>query len=127
MEPMYSVSYYLEFQKQLAASKGSSRKPLVDLPADQELNSLRAGQALVDVGAIDQAEMKPSGCGNSSTPLDIHNVLVEASEKMNFDWPHSLPIERIKAGLTEIGLAFLLLAGLVTFGLACLLSPTFLT
>lgn len=65
MEPMYSVSYYVEFQRQLAASKGSSQKPLVDVPADQQLNSLRAGQALVGLGAIDQAEMKPPGGGNS--------------------------------------------------------------
>jgi hypothetical protein len=45
-------------------------------------------------------------------------VDVPASEKMNFDWPDSLPIERIKAGLTEIALAFVFFAGLVTFGLA---------
>ena len=49
MEPVYYVSYYLESQKQLAASKGSSQKPLLDVPADQELNSLRPGQALVGV------------------------------------------------------------------------------
>jgi len=73
MEPMHSVSYYLEFQKQLSTSKGSSRKQVVDVPA---------------------------------------------SEKMNFDWPDSLPIERMKAGLTEIALAFVFFAGLVTFGLA---------
>jgi hypothetical protein len=73
MDPMHSVSYYLEFQKQLSPSKGSSRKPVVDVPA---------------------------------------------SEKMNFDWPDSLPIERVKAGLTEIALAFVFFAGLVTFGLA---------
>ena len=30
MEPMHSVSYYLEFQKRLSFSKGSSRKPLVE-------------------------------------------------------------------------------------------------
>jgi hypothetical protein len=40
MEPVYYVSYYLELQKQLAASKGSSQKPLREVPADQELNSL---------------------------------------------------------------------------------------
>ena len=114
MEPMYYVSY-LELQKQLAASKGSSQKPLREVPADQELNSLRPGQALVGVGAIDQAERKPSGTGNSLTPIAIHDVLAEASEKVNFDWPHSLPIERIKAGLTEIAVAILLFAGLVAF------------
>jgi hypothetical protein len=37
--PMHSVSYYLEFQKQLSISKGSSGKRLVDVPAEQELNS----------------------------------------------------------------------------------------
>jgi hypothetical protein len=41
--------------------------------------------------------------------------LADASEKVNFDWPHSLPIERIKAGLTEIAVAILLFAGLVAF------------
>jgi hypothetical protein len=115
MEPVYSISNCLEFQKQLSASKGSSQKPILDVPEDQELNSLRSCQAQVSVGATDQAEMKPSGGGNSLTPLDIHDVLVDASEEVNFDWPDSLAIERIKAGLIEIALAFLLFAGLVTF------------
>jgi hypothetical protein len=115
MEPVYSVSNYLEFQKQLSVSKGSSQKPILDVPEDQELNSLRSCQALVSVGATDQAEMKPSGGGNSLTPLDIHDVLVDASEEVNFDWPDSLPIERIKGGLAEIALALLLFAGLVAF------------
>jgi len=129
MDPLHSVSHYLEFQRQLAASKGSSRKPLVDVPADRQLNSLREGRAPVGLGAIDQAEMKPPGGGNSVTPLEICEVLAAASEKMNFERPDtdSLRVERIKAGLTEIAWAFLLLAGLATFGLACLLSPTFLT
>ena len=61
MEPMHSVSYDLEFQKQLPTSKGSSRKPLVDVPADE-------------------AKMKPP--------------------------------------VTEIALAFVFFAGLMTFGLA---------
>lgn len=125
MDPMHSVWYYLEIQKQLSASEGSSRKPLVDF--DQEMNSLRSGQALVGVEAAHQAEIKPPVGANSLTPLDIRDVLVAESEKMSFDWPDSLPIERIKAGLAEIALAFLLFAGLVTFGLACLLSPTLLT
>ena len=72
MEPVHSV-LYLKFQKHLSTSKGSSRKPLVDVPA---------------------------------------------SEKIKLDWPDSLPIERMKAGLTEIALAFVFFAGLVTFGLA---------
>jgi hypothetical protein len=41
---------------------------------------LRTGQALVDLGVIDQAEMKPPGGGNSVTPLEIREVLAAASE-----------------------------------------------
>jgi hypothetical protein len=117
MEPIHSVSNYLEFQKRLSTSKGSSRKPLVDVAAEQELT--RSGRARVGVGAIDEAKMKPPvGC-NSLSPLDIRDGSVDAPGKKNFDWPDSLPIERIRAGLTEIALAFVFLAGLVTFGLAC--------
>jgi hypothetical protein len=78
----------LELQKQLAASKGSSQKPLLDVPADQELNSLQPGQALVGLGAIDQAEMKPSGGGNPLTPLGVHEVLVEASAECTSQGNH---------------------------------------
>jgi hypothetical protein len=126
MEPMYGVGYYLEFQRRLAASK--SPKPLVDVPGDQQFNSLRASQALLGPGPIDQPEVKPPEGENSITPLGIGDVLAVASEEMNSERPDtdSLRVERIKAGLTEIALAILLIAGLLTFGLACLLSPTFL-
>jgi hypothetical protein len=112
---MTYVLYYLELQKQLAVSKGSSQKPLLDAPPDQEPNSLRPGQVLVGVGAIDQAETKPPGGGIRLKPFTIHDVLVEDREEMNFDCPHSLQIERIKTGLTEIALAVLLFGGLVAF------------
>ena len=123
---MYGVGYYLEFQRRLAASKAP--KPLVDVPEDQQFNSLRAGQAPLGPGAIDRSESKPPERDNSLTPLEIRDVLAVASEEMNSERPDtdSLRGERIRAGLTEIALAFLLIAGLVTFGLACLLSPTFL-
>jgi hypothetical protein len=70
MKPMHSVSYYLELRKPSFTSPGSSHKPLVHVPADQQLNPL-------------------------------------------------LPIERIKAGLTEIALAFVFVTGVMTFALAC--------
>ena len=110
---MTYVLYYLELQKQLAASKRSSQKPLLDAPRDQDLNSRRPGQVLVGVGAMDQAETKP--LGGTLKPITIHEVLVEDGEEMNFDWPRSPQIERIKTGLTEIALAVLLFVGLVAF------------
>jgi hypothetical protein len=50
---------------------------------------------------------------DSPTPYDLDRVLVEAAEEIEFDWPEFLPVERIKAGITEIALGFLLFAGLV--------------
>jgi hypothetical protein len=128
MEPMYIVSYYLQLQRRLVASKGSLPKRLVDLPAVQQLNSLQPGQALLGLGAIDQAEMKPPRGSNPVAPLEVRDILAVASEEVNFEQPDNGPlrIQRLKARLTEIAWAFLLIAGLVTFSLACLLSPTLL-
>jgi hypothetical protein len=108
MEPMYNVSYYLQLQRRLVAAQGSSPKPLVDVAADQQSSSLRTDQGLLR--------------------LEIRDILAVASEEMNFEPldANSRRIDRIKAKLTEMAWVFLLIAGLVTFSLACLLSPTLL-
>jgi len=49
---------------------------------------------------------------NSAQALD--GELFEVSE-ISFDWPQSLPVERIKAGLTEIALGLTMFAALVAF------------
>jgi hypothetical protein len=128
MEPMYNVSYYLQLQRRLVAAKGSSPKPLFDVAADQQSSPLRTDQDLLRRGTIDQAEMKLPGGTIPLTPLEIRDILAVASEEMNFETldANSRRIDRIKAKLTEIAWAFLLIAGLVTFSLACLLSPTLL-
>lgn len=53
--------------------------------------------------------------------------LVENSKEVNFQRPHAHPSKRIKVGATDIVLAILSLAALVTLGLAWFLYPTFLT
>ena len=40
---------------------------------------------------------------------------VKISEEMKFDWPEFLPVERIKAGITEITLGLMVFAALVVF------------
>ena len=40
---------------------------------------------------------------------------VEVSEEMKFDWPELRPVERIKAGITEIALGLMMFAALVVF------------
>ena len=44
---------------------------------------------------------------------DLDRALVEAAQEIEFDWSEFLPAERIKAGIMEIALGFLLFAGLV--------------
>jgi hypothetical protein len=48
-------------------------------------------------------------------------------EEMNFQGAHADPTKRIKVEATDIVLAILSFAALMTLGLACFLSPTFLT
>jgi hypothetical protein len=45
----------------------------------------------------------------------LHVELVEISEKTDFDWPEFLPVERIKAGITEIFLGLIAFAAMVAF------------
>ena len=40
---------------------------------------------------------------------------VKISKEMKFDWPEFLPVERIKAGITEIALGLMVFAALVVF------------
>ena len=49
---------------------------------------------------------------NSAQALD--GELFEVSE-ISFDWPQSLPVERIKAGLIQIALGLSMFAALVAF------------
>jgi len=53
--------------------------------------------------------------------------LVENPEEMNFQRPHAHPSKKNKVAATDIVLAILSFAALVTLGLAYFLSPTFLT
>jgi hypothetical protein len=80
MDPIYSVAYYLEFQRHFSAAKESWREPLVENP-----------------------------------------------KEMNFQRHHAKPSKRVKLGVTDIALAILSFAALVTLGLVCFLFPTFLT
>ena len=53
---------------------------------------------------------------------DFDRALIEAAEEMSFNWPELLPVEGIKAGITQIALASLLFAGLVVAGRFLFLS-----
>jgi hypothetical protein len=50
---------------------------------------------------------------NSADTFDLE--IVEITKEIKIDWPEFLPVERIKAGITELALGLILFAALVTF------------
>ena len=52
---------------------------------------------------------------DSQTSHDLDVALFQIAEGMKFDWPESLPAERIKAGLSEIALGIILFLALLAF------------
>ena len=52
---------------------------------------------------------------DSPTSHDLDVALFQVAEGMKFDWPESLPVERIKIGISEIALAFILFVALLAF------------
>jgi uncharacterized protein YjiS (DUF1127 family) len=69
-----------------------------------------------------QLESNAPDTGNQRGLLDLDKALVEAAGEMSFDWPESLPVERIKQGIAELALGSLLFAGVVALGSLFLLS-----
>jgi hypothetical protein len=52
---------------------------------------------------------------DSQTSHDLGVALFQVAEGIKFDWPGSLPIERIKTGISEIALGFILFLALLAF------------
>ena len=46
---------------------------------------------------------------------DLDLALFHIAEGMKFDWPESLPVERIKTGISEMALGCILLVALLAF------------
>jgi len=51
--------------------------------------------------------------GHRSPSNYLDRALVEAAEKLEFAWHDSLPVERIKAGITEMILGVLAFAAII--------------
>lgn len=94
MEPTQSILYFLEHRNRLRALDGSlPSNPAADISVDEEQESHQS----------------------SCVPLGSDEATIGPVTKGKFDRPDSLMAERIKAGLVEILLGFLLFAGLVAF------------
>ena len=130
MEPISSLSYYLELQKQMSYSmKRSSENCDEQLPGKPErlLPSVEEAQPAGDSASAELPASQSRGDGNLAAQIACQWALVEMAEETRFDWPEFLPVERIEAGLTEVALGVLLLAGLIAVESLFILSPTFLS
>ena len=52
---------------------------------------------------------------DSQTSHDLDLALFQIAEGIKFDWPESLPVERINTGISEIALACILFVALLAF------------
>ena len=79
------------------------------------LGGLSAARALSgrfrQVVILDRDDLPDVATPRPSVPLDV--ALFQVAEGMKFDWPESLPVERIKTGISEIALPFILFGALL--------------
>ena len=73
----------------------------------------RSAASEESVAEMDSPEAKSPGEEGTPEVSDLDRALLE---KMSFNWPEFLPVERIEAGIAQTALGLLLLAGLVAFG-----------
>jgi hypothetical protein len=91
---------------------------LVEEPYNADTNGPTIFQSREDRARIEmeKSSSRPDSLRpDSLVTHDLDRALVEAAEEIDIDWPESLPVERIKAGIMEIALGFLLCAGLAAF------------
>ena len=94
---MQSASPIVKYQKQTSVDMKASSQRGYSSVFDEEPERSRSMQ---------QATMS----------YDPHRLLLEAAEEMSFDLPEFQSVKRIKTGIREIALAFLILAGLAAIG-----------
>jgi hypothetical protein len=112
MEPVSSLLYYLEFQKQMALSAKSVAK-VRRQTAGAKVGEFAHSSETIRTDSVPGIEYQPPVQNNALAELDIHRVLVETAEEIDFDLPVFMPVERIKAGIVEMSLAFLLLVAVI--------------
>jgi hypothetical protein len=109
------------WQKQIRIKPMSNEKTnlaLVEEPYNADTNGPTIFQSREDRARIEmeKSSSRPDSVRpDSLVTHDLDRALVEAAEEIDIDWPESLPVERIKAGIMEIALGFLLCAGLAAF------------
>jgi hypothetical protein len=112
MDPASSLSYYLEFQKQMARSTKSVSEVSRQTTAAKEGEFAHSSET-IRAESMPGIEYRPPERNNALAALDIHRVMVETAEEIDFDLPVFMPVERIKAGIVEMSLAFLLLVAVI--------------
>jgi hypothetical protein len=130
MEPVSSLSYYLELQKQMSYLLKISPEYDAEQRPYQSATLWQSAEESAPAGCtrnVEVASTQSRGDGDMVEQITLQRALVEMAEETRFDWPEFLPVERVKAGLAEAAVGLLLLAGLIAVGSLFILSPTFLS
>ena len=121
MEPVLSMSYYLEVQRRMSAEL--FEQPHYQPPTSKDhRSSSNYASANFRESVEDWILQTPDE--DEVSMINQQKALVDAAEEMKFDWPELLPVERIQEGLTELALWLFLAVGVVTAGGLCFLAIT---
>ena len=121
MEPVLSMSYYLEVQRRMSAEL--FQQPHYQSPTGKYQRPSANDSSPDRWESVDDWIMQTPDEDEVST-INQQKALVDAAEEMKFDWPELLPVERIQEGLTELALWLFLAVGVVTAGGLCFLAIT---
>ena len=82
-------------------------------------NGERSEATVIEGGAFPGVYAESPDGADSPLSHDLHRWLTTAEGLTTPDWPELDEVERINAGITEIGLGLLLLVTLIGFAIIC--------
>ena len=113
MEPVLSMSYYLEVQRRMSAEL--FEQPHYQSPTGRNQRS-SAKDSSPDCWESVEDWTTQTPNEDEVSMINQQKALVDAAKEMRFDWPEFLPVERIQEGLTELALWLFLAVGVVAAG-----------
>src|SRR6516165_1875779 len=114
MEPVLTLSYYLQLREHMRSSINCSARP------EREPHPQQAQRHLVS-GVTPPKYLSESTVPHTATqddpmsagPVELDDAFEAMTEEMNFDWPEVSRVDRMKAGLIQSTLGLVLFLALI--------------
>ena len=117
MEPVLTLSYYVQLREQIGSSVQFGRDAGLQYSSTPSLRTAGIEQIhqapaadLSDVALAKSERQTPNAERQTHDLNDAFDAMVE---EMKFDWPEFSPVDRIKTGLIESALGLLLFMALI--------------